>query len=87
MKKVGQLSAVHATISFSVSFLLLCFQFIGISKTGCMGCHKIDREKKETGRPKQRELHELPYTEIDREKEKRQGDQNRENYMNCHTQK
>ena len=44
-------------------------------------------EKIETGRPKHRELHELQYTEIDREKEKRQGDQNRKIYMNCLTQK
>ena len=56
-------TAVHVIISFLASFLLLCLNFnfpLQCSKE----CLKIDVEREvERMRPKQRELHELPYKE------------------------
>ena len=58
-------TAVHVIMSFEASFLLLCFPFlfIGIPNEERETKQEIDGKRKEEGiRPKQRELHELPYT-------------------------
>ena len=63
----GERQFMHVIICFYASFSLLCFLFLFycIPKVGWKAKKSINSERKQKRmRPKKRELHELPYTEM-----------------------